>query len=210
VLVSVVPACDWFGQEDNVKKTKKGHPGGNPPGSKKRPEAPPGQADEIPTPRRRFLNRLWLLLVALGVVELALMLTYYFKPRKPSADVTDGETLLTTGNVADFKPGSVTAFPQGRFYLVRLEDGGFLALSRQCTHLGCTVPWDEKAGHFACPCHASVFDMTGSVIKSPAPRALDRFPITIENNVIRVDTGRRIRRNQFRDDQVIYAKSDRN
>lgn len=192
-----------------MKKARKGHSGGKPSGSKKRPETPRGQEGEKPTPRRRFLNRLWLLLVALGVVEFALMLTYYFKPRKPSADVSDEATLLTAGNVADFKPGSVTAFPQGRFYLVRLAAGGFLALSRQCTHLGCTVPWDEKAGHFACPCHASVFDMTGSVVKSPAPRALDSFPIAIENNVIRVDTGRRIRRNQFRDDQVTFAKSDR-
>ena len=193
-----------------MKKAGKDHRKDKRSGAKTLPEAPPGPGSATPSPRRRFLNRLWLLLAALGVVEFAVMLTYYFRPRKPQADMPKTVDLLTAGKVVDFKPGSVTAFPQGRFYLVRLEDGGFLALSRQCTHLGCTVPWDEKAGHFACPCHASVFDMTGSVVKSPAPRALDCFPVIIENNVIRVDTGRRIRRNQFRDDQVIYAKADRN
>ena len=30
-----------------------------------------------------------------------------------------------------FEPGSVTAFPRGKFYLVKLEDGGFLALEYQ-------------------------------------------------------------------------------
>lgn len=193
-----------------MKKAGREHPGRKRSGLKTMPEDAQRSGPEVPSTRRRFLNRLWLLLVALGVVEFAVMLAYYFRPRKPQADLRNTDALLTAGKVADFKPASVTAYPQGKFYLVRLEDGGFLALSRQCTHLGCTVPWDEDAGHFACPCHASVFDMTGSVVKSPAPRALDRFPVAIENNVIRVDAGRRIRRRQFREDQVIYAKSDIN
>ena len=159
-----------------MKTAGKDHPGDKRTGRKARAEDPQPSGPEISSTRRNFLNRIWLLLVALGVVELAVMLTYYFRPRKPQADISNRDALLKAGNVADFKPGSVTAYPQGRFYLVRLEDGGFLALSRQCTHLGCTVPWDEAAGHFACPCHASVFDMTGSVLKSPAPRALDSFP----------------------------------
>ena len=37
--------------------------------------------------------------------------------------------------VENFAPGSVTAFVSGRFYLARLEDGGFLALSR--TYMAC-------------------------------------------------------------------------
>ena len=50
---------------------------------------------------------------------------------------------------------------------------------------------------FACPCHASAFDITGAVIKSPAPRPLDIYPIFIENNVVKVDTSKPIKRNQF-------------
>ena len=42
---------------------------------------------------------------------------------------------------------------------VCLEDGGFLALHRQCTHLGCTVPWVPARQAFVCPCHASAFDI---------------------------------------------------
>ena len=61
---------------------------------------------------------------------------------------------------------------------MRLDDGGLLALSCKCTHLGCTVPWVEKEKKFLCPCHASAFDITGNVINSPAARALDTFPVS--------------------------------
>ena len=95
------------------------------------------------------------------------------------------------GRPTRFAPGSVTAFPAGKFYLVRLADGGFLALHRQCTHLGCSVPWDEASGRFACPCHASVFDLRGDVLAPPAPRPLDLFAVRIENGIVKVDTRRR-------------------
>ncbi len=87
---------------------------------------------------------------------------------------------------------------------MRLGDGGFLALSCKCTHLGCTVPWVEKEKRFLCPCHASAFDITGNVISAPAPRALDIFTVSIENNIVKVDTGRRIKRSGFDSKQVVY------
>jgi cytochrome b6-f complex iron-sulfur subunit len=97
---------------------------------------------------------------------------------------------------------------RGRFYLVRLAEGGFLALTRKCTHLGCTVPWVAQENSFVCPCHASVFDITGSVINSPAPRALDMYPITIENDLVKVDISKPIRRSAFKAEQVVYSKKE--
>jgi len=156
--------------------------------------------------RRSFLNRLW---VALGVVVLAefvWLIVSFLRPRRPRAKRGDFGTVVTAGSAADFAPNTGTAFPRGQFYLARLEDGGFLAISRTCTHLGCTVPWVEDEKRFACPCHASTFDITGNVINSPAPRALDLFPVVIENNVVKVNTGKRIKRSEFRTSQVTYAK----
>ena len=88
----------------------------------------------------------------------------------------------------------------------RLEDGGFLALSRECTHLGCTVPWLENEKRFACPCHASVFDIRGEVVNAPASRPLDIYPVFIENNIVKVDTDKRIKRSGFDIEQVVYGK----
>lgn len=154
--------------------------------------------------RRSFLNWLWLVLGAAALAEAVWLVVSFLRPRKPRATMGGFGSVIETGMVDSFSAGSVTAFPRGQFYLSRLEDGGFLALSRTCTHLGCTLPWLEKEKRFTCPCHASAFDITGDVIRAPAPRALDVYRVFVENNVVKVDTSTRIRRTEFRKEQVTY------
>jgi cytochrome b6-f complex iron-sulfur subunit len=138
-------------------------------------------------------------LIAVGIM--------FLKGRKATDRSMSGAKMVNCGPVENFQPGSVTAFVRGRFYMARLADGGFLAISRQCTHLGCTVPWIEKEKRFACPCHASTFDITGQVIDTPAQRALDLYPVIIENGILSVETKQRIRRSGFNKDQAVYPKS---
>ena len=154
--------------------------------------------------RRSFLNWLWLGLGAVALAEAVWLVVSFLRPRKPRAKAGGFGSVIETGTVDSFATGTVTAFPRGQFYLSRLEDGGFLDLSRTCTHLGCTVPWVEKEKKFTCPCHASAFDITGDVINAPAPRALDVYRVFLENNVVKVDTSIRIRRTEFRKEQVTY------
>jgi len=156
--------------------------------------------------RRSFLNKLWIGLGILALFEFALLVIAYLRPSKTGVKSGDPETIIEAGPVAKFPRNSVTAFIRGKFYLCRLEDGGFLAVSRKCTHLGCTVPWLDKEKRFACPCHASAFDIKGEVINPPAPRPLDFYRLFIENNIVKVDTGKRIKRSGFRAEQVVYAK----
>ena len=156
--------------------------------------------------RRSFLNILWLILGGVALAEFVAVAFAFLRPRKLKARGEDADSVIAAGAIERFEPNSVTAFVRGKFYLARLEDGGFLALSRTCPHLGCSVPWIEKEMKFACPCHGSAFDITGSVIEAPAPRALDIYPITIENNIIKVDTRELIKRNSFRVEQVVYPQ----
>ena len=168
-------------------------------------KAPNEEAAAVEPSRRSFLSKLW---IGLGVVALAEVVAVVFAflgSNKFKARGTDSNLVVTAGTVDKFELNSVTAFVRGRFYLARLEDGGFLALSSKCTHLGCTVPWVGKEMRFACPCHASAFDITGAVIKSPAPRPLDIYPIFIENNVVQVDTSKPLKRSEFRTEQVTYS-----
>ena len=160
---------------------------------------------EVLPPRRRFFRKLWLVLGGVALAELAWVVVSFFTPRKEHRR-GDKDTVTAAGRVDDFIPNSVTAFPRGAFYLVRLEDGGFLALSRRCTHLGCTVPWSDKERRFVCPCHSSVFDISGAVVSPPAPRALDLYRLWIENDSLFVDTGRPIKRAIFDKAQVVYRK----
>lgn len=160
------------------------------------------QSDLSPeTNRRDFLKVAWLGLGALALAEAGGMAVAFSIPR-----LAEGEFggVLTAGAVEDFPPNSVTPFNQGRFYLSRLADGGFLALYRKCTHLGCAVPWDAPKGQFLCPCHASAFDARGEVLNPPAPRALDLFQVIIEGGQVKVDTGTVIQRDRFDPAQVVY------
>jgi len=157
--------------------------------------------------RRSFLNRLWLLLGGLAFAELIAVVFTFFKPAEPEATAADEDTIVTAGPVDNFEPGTVSAFVAGKFYLARLEDGGFLAMSRRCTHLSCTVPWVSAANKFICPCHSSEFDIRGNVINPPAPRALDLYAIEIRNNVLRVDTGKLMKRAVFAANQITYPKT---
>ncbi|HEY5658326.1 MAG TPA: Rieske (2Fe-2S) protein [Myxococcota bacterium] len=161
------------------------------------------QTTDAPIPaRRRFLAALWLGLGGVALLELIWVAASFVRPRRRRAAPDALRALVVAGPVARFAPGSVTAFREGRFYLVRLDDGGFLALHRQCTHLGCTVPWIAEEQRFACPCHGSAFDVRGDVLNPPAPRALDLFPVRIENGVVKVDTSAPVRRASFDPAQV--------
>ena len=153
--------------------------------------------------RRSFLGKAWLGLGVVALIESVWIVLEFLRPRR--AQATDPAAIVIAGPVDRFEPESVTAFPQGKFYLVRLEDGGFLALARDCTHLGCTVPWLADENRFVCPCHSSAFDIHGDVIDQPAPRALDLYAVRIENQIVKVDTSKPIRRRSFQPAQVTRA-----
>ncbi len=165
---------------------------------------------ETPTPsgggvsRRSFFNFLWGALGLAALAELVWVAFSFLSPGRQSARDQPANAVVSAGAVESFPPGTVEGFQRGQFYLVRLDSGGFLAISCKCTHLGCTVPWVEKEKKFLCPCHASSFDITGNVTAAPAPRALDMFQVTIENNVVKVDTSKRIKRSGFNSEQLVY------
>lgn len=148
--------------------------------------------------RRQFVGLMWAgaLLVAMGQAAAALI--KFLTPRlKPGAF----GSWVRAGKVDEFAVGSVTYFREGRFYLVRL-DQGYLAMYRKCTHLNCVVPWVEAEGIFNCPCHSSGFDLKGEVLSGPAPRPLDIFPIEVRDDDLYVDTGTIVQRARFEESQV--------
>lgn len=152
--------------------------------------------------RRGFLWKLWIGLGGLALMEYVWIVFEFLRPRPSRPDV-EASTLVVAGPVERFEPNSVTAFQKGKFYLARLDDGGFLALSRTCTHLGCTVPWVGEENRFICPCHASAYDAKGDVLSPPAPRPLDLFAVRIENGIVKVDTKKTINRDSFQVAQVV-------
>lgn len=57
----------------------------------------------------------------------------------------------------------------GKTYGVhKSHDGHLYAVSARCTHLGCTVAWNNDEKTWDCPCHGSRFACDGKVINGPA------------------------------------------
>jgi cytochrome b6-f complex iron-sulfur subunit len=153
--------------------------------------------------RRGFLN---IALAAGGAIAIGetLFVGLRFLAPKATDGAFGGEFNL--GAYDQFPLASVTPVEAGRFYLVRLQDGGFLAVYRRCTHLGCSVPYDPSIQQFVCPCHGSEFTMEGDVLTAPAPRPLDIFPLSItDTGEVVIDTRNPIERDQTDPAQIVYA-----
>jgi Rieske Fe-S protein len=73
-------------------------------------------------------------------------------------------------------------------YVLNNGGGTYAVLSPVCTHLQCTV--GLEGSQFLCPCHGSMYDREGAVLRGPAMRALRRFPVEVTQTgelVIRLD-----------------------
>ena len=67
---------------------------------------------------------------------------------------------------------------------------GLVALYQKCPHLGCRVPECKTSRWFECPCHGSQYNQVGEKKGGPAPRGMDRFPISVDaGGNVSVNTG---------------------
>lgn len=87
------------------------------------------------------------------------------EPRRAAviSDMTDAFTRFAKENL-------------GAVWLLRQGDE-VRALSVTCPHLGCGV--EKNAQGFGCPCHTSMFDMSGKRVSGPAPRDMDSLDTRI-------------------------------
>ena len=115
--------------------------------------------------------------------------------------------LIDIGSVAEVAEGvratgGTFPVPAARSYLVAYDPADdpdqmyaevtngapFMALYQRCVHLGCRVPWCVSSTRFECPCHKSRYNRWGEYQEGPAPRGLDRFPLTVVDGRVLVDT----------------------
>ena len=60
------------------------------------------------------------------------------------------------------------------------QQGELFCLNPTCTHLKCTVRWNQTERSWDCPCHGARYSINGEVLTGPATRPLSK----IENDVI--------------------------
>lgn len=82
----------------------------------------------------------------------------------------------------------VQAFQRGRvrLYIRREASGGFVALSRKCTHQGCLTTWNGGARTLDCACHGGRFAPSGEPTAGPPVRPLERYETRVVGDVLEV------------------------
>jgi cytochrome b6-f complex iron-sulfur subunit len=70
--------------------------------------------------------------------------------------------------------------------VINTGNSNYSALSKLCTHQGCTVTYNAVADQVQCPCHGSVYTTSGSVVNGPAPIALKSYPAVLNGNILTI------------------------
>jgi glycine/D-amino acid oxidase-like deaminating enzyme/nitrite reductase/ring-hydroxylating ferredoxin subunit len=86
---------------------------------------------------------------------------YLKKPVERLEDIANGE-------------GAVIERDHEKVGVYRDHQGKIHAVSAVCTHMGCTLAWDNAEKSWDCPCHGSRFNFNGQVVYGPATRNLEQ------------------------------------
>jgi cytochrome b6-f complex iron-sulfur subunit len=81
--------------------------------------------------------------------------------------------------------GGFVITPQG--IIVANTPAGYVALDSTCTHQGCTIGYSSTANNFPCPCHGSVYSVTGSVVNGPTTVALKSYSVSKSGNTLTIN-----------------------
>lgn len=102
------------------------------------------------------------------------------------SQTSTSETVITTIN--DLAVGQSLEFTSSAgisAILFRSSEDKVYALSRICTHEGCSVDFDMNQNRLICPCHGANYEATdGSVISGPTTKALAKIKVTIKDDKI--------------------------
>ncbi len=137
-----------------------------------------------------------------GVMGIAMGIPIISYLIDPALNVQSSEAWIPLGPLDGYPIGTPTAFSftrsningwektvnsYGGFILRKSEsESDILALSNRCTHLSCSVNWNEEREEYVCPCHDAQFDIEGEVNAGPPPHALDHFETKVEEGTLSV------------------------
>ncbi|MEM8903204.1 MAG: Rieske 2Fe-2S domain-containing protein [Actinomycetota bacterium] len=179
------------------------------------PWTPPDE-EAIGVSRRQFFNRSMIGLTGLGIAGFGASAIAFVWPTASggfgaSIDVGSVDDVVDAINAGS--PG-FSYFPEARSYVqqypaeaftraeavypanvlagmepIEGRDFGLVAVWQQCPHLGCRVPECATSQWFECPCHGSQYNRVGEWKTGPAPRGMDRFPVSTSGGRVVIDTG---------------------
>lgn len=85
------------------------------------------------------------------------------------------------GKVGDLRPSTarIVKFGTRPVLLMRVSETEWKAYSAVCSHLNCTVQFQEAKQLIWCACHNGYYDLNGHVVSGPPPRPLEEYVVHI-------------------------------
>jgi cytochrome b6-f complex iron-sulfur subunit len=129
----------------------------------------------------RFASRRQFIQLGIGVVGAAWAGTAVQSRLFPAASSAEAKPVefplseLPVGGVRSLNYGSTPVL------VVRTPES-IRAFSLICTHLGCTVQWEDGPKEFYCPCHDGRFDQFGEVLAGPPPLPLEQIAVALDGD----------------------------
>ena len=133
--------------------------------------------------RRNFINYLFGGgLIGTIITFLYPIIRYIIPPQQTQTAINQ----VVAAKKEELPPNSFKIFKFGNSpgILINTVQGELLAFTAVCTHLTCTVVYDEEAQIILCPCHNGKYDLSGNVISGPPPRPLDTYQVKISGDEI--------------------------
>jgi cytochrome b6-f complex iron-sulfur subunit len=169
----------------------------------------PPDPEALGVTRRQFFNRGIVTFFGLGLTGFGAACLAFLWPKLGvgfGAEITIGSTADVDTKIDEGQ--GFAYYPEGRLWVthypaaalgaargvysppeVTSMEAGYSALYQKCVHLGCRVPECKTSQWFECQCHGSQYNRNGEKKGGPAPRGLDRFPLTVSNGQVSVNTG---------------------
>ena len=168
----------------------------------------PPDPEALDISRRQFFNRGIVTFFGLGLAAFGASALAFLWPQLGGgfgAVIGIGSTASVNTKIAE--GAGFAYFPEGRMWVTKYPaaalpaarlvykqelpgmEAGYTALYQKCVHLGCRVPECKTSQWFECQCHGSQYNRAGEKKGGPAPRGLDRFPLTVSDGNVTVNTG---------------------
>jgi Rieske Fe-S protein len=103
-------------------------------------------------------------------------------PQLPEASVNE----VSAGKVDQFKPnsGKIVKFGSRPALLIRASETEWRAYNAICTHLNCTVQYQDNTRQIWCACHNGRFDLNGHVVSGPPPNPLEEYQVRVRDEEV--------------------------
>jgi cytochrome b6-f complex iron-sulfur subunit len=90
------------------------------------------------------------------------------------------------GRAGDMRPnsGKIVKFGNRPVLLVCLSDTEWRAFSAVCSHLNCTVQYQDSTRQIWCACHNGLYDLNGKVVSGPPPKPLEEYTVRLRGDEV--------------------------